>query len=110
MQIRSTGIGYLAGGIALLLLASIPFAIAWKKHRDAMAIENEVIGKLHHGWRADKGYWVGDVSELHRMGEIIREVAEADTAPLKPMVPQPIPFHGYYVRAIDGGQDRKSVV
>jgi hypothetical protein len=38
------------------------------------------------------------------MGEILREVGEADTAPLQPLVQQPIPFHGYFIRTVDGGQ------
>ena len=30
-------------------------------------------------------------------------MAEADTAPLNPLVPTPVPFHGYYVRALVSG-------
>lgn len=58
---------------------------------------------LHHksGYRNSDGYWVGDVAELYRMGLISREVAEADTAPLKPLVDRPKPFHGYYVAAME---------
>ena len=34
------------------------------------------------GGGPESGYWVGDVTELYRLGIISREVAEADTAPL----------------------------
>src|SRR5688572_11915560 len=47
------------------------------------------------------GYWVGDVSELYRMGLISREVAEADIAPLSPLVERPQPIGGYLVVAME---------
>lgn len=45
-------------------------------------------------------FWTGDVTELFRRGLIERGVAEADVNPLVPLVPRPIPFHGYYYRAL----------
>jgi len=51
----------------------------------------------------DSEYWVGDVTELYRMGRISKEIAEADTAPINPLIPAPRPFHGYFVRAMQSG-------
>lgn len=48
-------------------------------------------------------YWVGDVAELYRLGRIRKDVAEADSAPLRPLVEAPRPFHGYFVRAMESG-------
>ena len=45
-------------------------------------------------------FWTGDVSGLYAYGLIPREVAEADAAPLVPLVPHPIPYKGHYFRAL----------
>lgn len=46
-------------------------------------------------------FWTGDVAGLYEAGRLIeRELAEADAAPLKPLVPKPVPFHGYFFRAL----------
>ena len=45
-------------------------------------------------------FWTGDVAGLYAYGLIPRELAEADAAPLLPLVPQPIPYHGYYFKAL----------
>jgi len=47
-----------------------------------------------------KDFWTADVAGLYRYGLISKEVAEADTAPLVPLVPTPIPYKGYYFRAL----------
>jgi len=46
-------------------------------------------------------YWVGDVAGLYALAHIPRELAEADTAAIHPLVARPKPFHGYYVRAME---------
>jgi hypothetical protein len=47
-----------------------------------------------------KDYWTGDVAGLHKYGLITREMAEADAHPLAPLVPLPVPYHGYLVAAL----------
>jgi len=57
-------------------------------------------------------FWTGDVAGLYSLSPpnalgphesiklITRELAEADAAPLKPLVPTPRPYHGYLFRAM----------
>ena len=47
-------------------------------------------------------YWTADVTGLHTYGVLPKELAEADAAPLKPLVPTPKPYHGYYFIALEG--------
>ena len=57
-------------------------------------------------------FWTGDVAGLYYLRPntgkedaeirlIPREIAEADAAPLKPLVPTPVPYRGYLFRALD---------
>jgi len=75
----------------------------WRQARESRLFGEQVLQPLQNPYFKDKGYWVGDVAELYRLGKISREVAEADTAPLHPLVPKPVPFHGYFVRAMESG-------
>jgi hypothetical protein len=45
-------------------------------------------------------FWTGDIAGLYKYGLIPRELAEADAAPLAPLVPQPIPYRGYFYKAL----------
>lgn len=58
-------------------------------------------------WNHINDFWTGDVAGLFYVrpnnGEggpevalIPRELAEADAAPLKPLCPKPVPYHGYF--------------
>ena len=47
-------------------------------------------------------YWTADVTGLWHVKQLIeREVAEADAAPLKALVDEPVPYHGYYFVALE---------
>jgi hypothetical protein len=45
-------------------------------------------------------FWTGDVAGLYRYGLIPRELAEADAAPLTPLVPKPVPYKGFLFKAM----------
>src|SRR5258706_7965415 len=55
-------------------------------------------------------YWTGDVSGLHGLGLLDREIAEADAAPINRLTPQPRPYHGYYFVALESGDGRSGPV
>jgi len=61
-------------------------------------------------WNGILDFWTGDVAGLYSVISqgnglaihlIPRELAEADAAPLKPLVPAPVPYHGYLFVAMD---------
>src|SRR6185295_18834372 len=59
--------------------------------------------RVLHGSNEPGNYWVGDVTERYRLGMIPREVAEADVAPLVPLVGNPRPYRGYLICAMESG-------
>jgi hypothetical protein len=46
-------------------------------------------------------FWTADVTGLYRIGLIDRVLGEADAEPLLPLRPNPVPYKGYYFRALD---------
>ena len=48
-------------------------------------------------------YWTDDVVGVFRgnLNTRRRTLAEADAAPLTPLIPKPVPFHGYYFLALE---------
>lgn len=46
-------------------------------------------------------FWTGDIAGLYKLGLIDPALAEADVDPLVPLVPKPIPYKGYFYRALD---------
>jgi hypothetical protein len=61
-------------------------------------------------WNRVLDYWTGDVAGLYyvisngngmEIHLIARELAEADAAPLQPLLPSPVPYHGYLFVAMD---------
>jgi len=89
--------------LAFVVVLATPALILWKKDRDSRMFYELAVRKLRQPHHNEEGWWVGDITELYRLGWISREVAKADTAPLNPLVPTPVPFHGYYVRAMESG-------
>jgi len=68
-------------------------------------------------WNQVNDFWTGDVAGLYytrpntsppgpEIQLIERAIAEADAAPLKPLVPQPVPYHGYLFRALEEDDER----
>ncbi len=93
------------GILFLLVVLGLGITVAYLRiqSRNRLILWEEVVRKLQASELNEEGFWVGDVTELYRLGRISRELAEADTAPLNPLVPTPIPFHGYYVRMMESG-------
>jgi hypothetical protein len=64
-------------------------------------------------WNRVLDFWTGDIAGLYSTlssGQPIallpRALAEADASPLTPLVPRPIPYHGYYFTALSAdGQE-----
>ena len=47
-------------------------------------------------------YWTADVAGLWQVGRLIdRGVAQADMNPLKALVDEPVPYHGYYFKVLE---------
>jgi hypothetical protein len=89
--------------VCLVLIAAwgMVGVIDWWRARERRILFEEVLHPLRAPHRNAEGFWVGDITENYRLGTISRELAEADSAPLNPLVPKPVPFHGYYVRVLD---------
>jgi hypothetical protein len=85
----------LGGGITSL-------AVFGRSESDSSAVYFRAVVALKSPVISEEGdFWVGDVAELYRLGMISKDVAEADTAPIKPLVEKPKPFRGYFVRAME---------
>lgn len=89
--------------VVAVLVVGVPGIREWHRQHEQQIIYEQVVRQLRSPHWNEEGYWVGDITELYRLGEIPRELAEADTAPLSPLVPQPVPFHGHYVRSLVSG-------
>ena len=92
-------------GLVLVSLAAIVFFLLQSQApRESEIIFHQAVVRLanapHGVSTPEEGFWVGDVTDLYRLGVIPLELAQADTAPLKPVVPTPKPFHGYHVVAM----------
>jgi len=101
--------------VAAILVLGAPLTLVgvavfnWLTEPDPQAIFRDAVQKLKSPLLNAQGdYWVGDVAELYRLGRVSRRVAEADTAPIKPLVERPRPLHGYFVRAMESGPDPNS--
>lgn len=89
--------------LALIAAWGVNGLIDWRRARQRTTLFEEVFRPLRMPHHNEEGFWVGDVTENYRLGKISRALAEADTAPLNPLVPKPVPIHGYYVRVMDSG-------
>jgi type II secretory pathway pseudopilin PulG len=109
--------GFLLGcGVAFIGILGAGFLFGWlPQKRGAERASNErnasislkTLSSAEADFRANdrdgngvQDFWTGDVAGLYRWGLIERGVAEADTRPLNPLVPNPIPFRGYYYEVL----------
>ena len=107
---RCAGIAIIVGGVVFVVHSCFK---SQKSQYDRTAVFSDAVGPLKgwmegntyrlRNWSSPDGWWVGDVSEIYRQGGISRELGEADTAPIRPLVDTPKPFHGSYVRAMETG-------
>jgi hypothetical protein len=93
------------GSVALFLFPRDDFRARHAVYFDAVCRLKNLA--YSDGWTKD-GAWVGDVTELYRLGVISKEVAEADIAPIRPLVAKPRPFHGYHVVAMESAPDPRN--
>jgi len=98
--------GLLAGGISWIVLPQWRERVMSKNEYAASRIlwllttaESTFRSKDLDRNRLDD-FWTGDVAGLYSYGLIPREVAEADAAPLKPLVPKPVPYRGHFFKAL----------
>jgi hypothetical protein len=97
------GVSWMALPLGVCAVVGLVYR-AQKPERDARAVYFDVVVKIKNGvcgYTSEEGFWTGDVAGLCELGVISREVAEADTAPLKPLVDRPRPYHGYFVVAME---------
>ena len=102
-----------AGGV---ILSTVIGVLWWQSHKESRILHNErqasamlkTLATAEADFRANdrdgnrvQDFWVADVTGLFRHGGLIeREVAEADAAPEKGLVKEPVPYHGYYFIAL----------
>jgi hypothetical protein len=72
-----------------------------KESQEAYQLLRTVLRAAASSVDANEGFWVGDITEFYRMGLLPKEMAEADTAPIRPLVDSPRPYHGYFVVAME---------
>lgn len=95
------------GGVLLGIsgASAATYYLMTQGERDTHAVWHDIVVPIKNAGCGvnQEGSWTGDITELYRLGIISRDVAEADIAPLKPLVDKPRPYHGYFVVAMDSG-------
>lgn len=94
-----------AGLLLLFLLLALGFLLNWVEARrgEDRKAAWEGLWSICIAAHLPEGYWTGDVAGLFERGKIPREIAEADSRPLKPLVDRPHPYHGYLFVALESG-------
>jgi hypothetical protein len=96
----------LTGAWFFLLLMIVGVTGSQSLHSRDVGLAFKALGEIRgYAHLGEEGYWTGDVAGLYERGKISREIAEADFRPLKPLVAQPRPYHGYLFVAMDSGPD-----
>ena len=91
--------------LAVVLLAWYLVTLKSEERNDGYLV-GEALNQIRtasfrHPQYEKNGYWVGDVAGLHDLSGLPREIAEADAAPIVPLVPKPKPYHGYLFIALE---------
>lgn len=101
--------------MALALVLGVAGALTWSSLRESRRTRNEmeasnslrILAAAEAEYRAKDrdgngvpDFWTADVTGLYAAGLIDRALAEADSEPLVPLVPRPVPYKGYYFRAL----------
>jgi hypothetical protein len=86
------------------VLGLVVWVDGFMRQSDAKTV-SQAVGHLKVIDWAGQGLWSKDVAELYRRGQALREVGEADYAPITPLVDKPRPYHGYYFVAMEKGPD-----
>ncbi len=96
---------WVAFALATLTAILVSLLWRWKKEEDPKALASAIISLQNLGQALkNRGVpWTGDVAGLYQLGLISKGVAEADAAPITPLISQPRPFHGYYFVAMETG-------
>jgi hypothetical protein len=107
-------IGLASAGTLLWWLPRRRLELIWENERNAsialrVLVSAEEDFKVNdRDWNHIQDFWTGDIAGLYYIttgGQEIhlipRELAEADAAPLRPLVPTPVPYHGYLFVAMD---------
>lgn len=104
-------IAFIAALLTLCVLIPVSLAV-WRQERRSSNNRNAMttlytLRSAHWDFRENdrdsngvKDYWTGDIAGLYKFGLIERRLAEADAHPIVPLVPKPIPFHGYFIKVL----------
>jgi hypothetical protein len=112
LNVRGNATSYLVALVLIVTLIGAAVAARWIQRRRSeteqggrtalrtlCTAEAEFRAKDRDG-NGVRDFWTGDVAGLYKFGLIPRELAEADSAPVLPLVSQPIPWKGYFFRAL----------
>jgi hypothetical protein len=99
--VRGVWLAFLIGGPFLALFAYSMIESARRREQSYQV--DRMVGRLKDlsSARERNEFSAADVAGLHSFGLVSREIAEADSAPMSPLVPRPVPYYGYFALAVE---------